>query len=57
MQRLEEKIVSRGYERIVVETATVLKEACQLYSSSGYQPIEGVETKRCDKRLYKNIPS
>lgn len=52
---MEEVIVSRGYQRIVIETATVLHEACQLYESSGYQPVEGVETGRCDRRLYKNI--
>lgn len=48
-------IIKKGYRKILVETATVLKEACRLYESSGYQPVEGVETLRCDRRLYKNI--
>ena len=36
-----------------VETASVLKEACQLYTSAGYRPVEGVETQRCDIKLFK----
>ena len=56
LQRLEEVIASKGYRRIIVETATVLHEACRLYESSGYCPSGGVETDRCYCRLYKDLP-
>ena len=56
-QALERRIAERGYGRVVIETASVLKEACQLYRSSGYLPLEGVETARCDMRMYKDIGS
>ena len=57
MQYLERRIAERGYRTIYIETASVLKEACKLYKSAGYIPVEGVETERCDQRLYKNISS
>ena len=55
LQRLEEVIAAKGYQRIIVETATALTEACQLYQSSGYIPMKGAKTQRCNVRLYKNI--
>lgn len=55
LQRLEEAIARKGYQKIIIETATVLCEARRLYESAGYLPIEGVETLRCDRRLYKDI--
>jgi putative acetyltransferase len=55
MQYLERRIAEKGYKTVYIETASVLKEACKLYSSAGYIPVKGVETQRCDQRLYKNI--
>ena len=55
MQKLEARIAERGYSRIYLETASALFEACKLYQSAGYLPVGGVETARCDKRLYKDI--
>ena len=53
MQYLERRIVEKGYSTIYIETASVLKEAVKLYTSAGYIPVKGVETNRCDQRLYK----
>nr|WP_069965367.1 MULTISPECIES: GNAT family N-acetyltransferase [unclassified Desertifilum]OEJ77127.1 GNAT family N-acetyltransferase [Desertifilum tharense IPPAS B-1220] len=47
---------SRQFQQIYVETASVLKEAVQLYERSGYQPTTGVETSRCD-RIYIKVLS
>ena len=57
MQYLERRIAEKGYRTIYIETASVLKEACKLYTSAGYIPVGGVETERCDQRLYKHMPS
>lgn len=54
LQELESKIVSRGFDEIWIETASVLKEAVKMYENSGYQPTIGVETQRCD-RVYKKV--
>ncbi|MBD1850704.1 GNAT family N-acetyltransferase [Leptolyngbya sp. FACHB-711] len=55
LQALEATIVTQGYEEIWIETATVLKEAVQLYENSGYQATTGVETARCDRVYVKRI--
>lgn len=55
LQKLEDAIAKRGYKTIWIETASVLKEAVQLYESSGYQPATGVETKRCDRVCVKYL--
>ncbi len=52
--QLESSIQRNGFRHIWVETASVLKEAVQLYETSGYQPADGVETPRCD-RIYQKI--
>lgn len=56
LQALENAIASRGFQTIWIETASVLKEAVQLYESSGYQPSTGVETQRCDRIYVKYLP-
>ena len=56
LQELEQAIAARSFQTIWIETASVLKEAVQLYESSGYQPATGVETKRCD-RVYVKLLS
>lgn len=55
LKALEETIASLGYREIWIETASVLKEAVQLYESSGYQPTTGVETARCDRVYVKRL--
>lgn len=55
LQQLEQTIAKQGFQQIWIETASVLKEAIQLYESSGYQPTEGVETKRCDRVYVKRL--
>ncbi len=54
LQQLESKIASCGFDEIWVETASVLKEAVNMYEKNGYQPTTGVETQRCD-RVYKKV--
>ena len=55
LQQLEKAIANRGFLEIWIETASVLKEAVQLYERNGYQPATGVETKRCDLVYVKLI--
>ena len=52
LRQLETAIQRQGFQQIWVETASVLKEAVQLYETSGYRPASGVETARCD-RIYQ----
>lgn len=52
---LEQRIAEKGFGQIWVETASVLKDAVQLYESSGYQAGMGVETERCDRVYFKNL--
>lgn len=56
LQELEKAIATRQFKQIWVETASVLKEAVQLYEKSGYQAATGVETLRCD-RIYLKVLS
>ncbi len=55
LQELESAISLRGFQAIWIETASVLKEAVQLYESSGYQSATGVETVRCDRVYVKSL--
>jgi len=55
LQELEKAIANRGFQEIWIETASVLKEAVNLYESNGYQPATGVETERCDRVYIKSI--
>lgn len=52
---LERAIAQKGYTQIWIETASVLKEAVQLYESSGYVPSADVETQRCDRAYFKTL--
>ncbi len=52
--QLEQIIKQKGFKEIWIETASVLKEAVQLYEHSGYEPTTGVETQRCDL-VYRKI--
>lgn len=55
LRQLEAAIQRRGFQHIWVETASVLREAVQLYETSGYQPAAGVETARCDRLYQKSL--
>jgi putative acetyltransferase len=57
LRALEAAIAAKGYKTIRIETASVLKEAVQLYESSGYLPDPEVETLRCDRAYQKQISS
>ncbi|WP_353931771.1 GNAT family N-acetyltransferase [Okeanomitos corallinicola TIOX110] len=54
LQELETAIFKRGFKQIWIETASILKEAVQLYETNGYIPTIGVETQRCD-RVYMKV--
>lgn len=53
LQALEQAIANQGFRQIRIETASVLREAVQLYQTSGYQPAPEVETARCDQAYVK----
>jgi putative acetyltransferase len=53
LQQLETAIFKNGFTQIWIETASVLKEAVQLYEKNGYIPSTGVETERCDRVYVK----
>jgi len=55
LTQLEAAIATKGYQQILIETASVLKEAVVLYERSGYQPITDVETARCDRAYIKEL--
>ncbi len=57
LTQLEAAIAAQGFEQIWIETASVLREAVQLYERSGYQPATGVETTRCDRVYCKSLAS
>lgn len=52
---LEQRALQLGYSSVIVETASVLKEACALYDCRGYKASTGLETKRCDLVLEKSL--
>ena len=53
--KLEKAIAIKDYQEIWIETASVLAKAVKLYERNGYQPANGVETKRCDLVYRKKI--
>lgn len=53
---LEEQARNLGYQRVMLETASVLREAVALYEACGYQDTsETIETRRCDRILVKQL--
>ncbi len=59
-RRLLEDLIAmaraRGHARIVLDTASVLKEAIALYCKSGFQPYENPDrVRRCDQSLVLNL--
>ncbi|HIK16534.1 MAG TPA: GNAT family N-acetyltransferase [Leptolyngbyaceae cyanobacterium M33_DOE_097] len=57
LTQLEAAIAAKGYQQILIETASILKEAVILYERNGYQPITDVETDRCDRAYLKELQS
>jgi putative acetyltransferase len=55
LTRLESAIAIKDYQEIWLETASILKEAVELYELNGYQPADGVETERCDLVYRKKL--
>ena len=55
LSKLEAEIQRAGYQSILVETASVLKEAVLLYEKNGYLPFDEVETERCDRAYMKYL--
>ncbi len=55
LRELEKAIAVKDYQEIWLETASILKEAVILYERSGYQPVNNVETERCDLAYLKKI--
>jgi putative acetyltransferase len=55
LEQLEEAIATHDYRQIWIETASVLKEAVQLYEKNGYIPAPGAETSRCDRVYVKQL--
>jgi putative acetyltransferase len=54
LQLLEERCAARGFRRARLETASVLKEAVELYRTAGYLPsTDAIATRRCDLVLEK----
>lgn len=55
LQALERQIAQQGFQRIWLETATVLQQAVLLYEKSGYLAADGVTTPRCDRVYVKHL--
>ncbi len=55
LKELETTIKNRGFKEIFIETASVLKQAVNLYENYGYQAVIEVETKRCDRAYRKSL--
>ncbi len=55
LQQLETAIINKGFTAILIETASILKEAVQLYESRNYRAAEGIETDRCDRVYVKYL--
>jgi len=53
--RLEETIQKRGFNKVLIETASCLQEAVILYEKNNYQPLLEVATERCDRAYYKDL--
>ena len=52
LQRMIETARQLGYQKIYLETATVLKEAVALYEKFGFKPTAEKHTPRCDAAYF-----
>lgn len=55
LTQLEQSAAAHGFQEVWIETASILKEAVQLYERNGYLLMTGVETERCDKAYCKQL--
>ncbi len=55
LARMIETAKDQGFNRIYLETASVLKEAVHLYEKFGFRPVEEKHTPRCDRAYYLNL--
>lgn len=56
LERMIEKSREMGFQRIYLETASVLQEAIGLYEKYGFQPtLEGIHSNRCDTAYFLNL--
>jgi N-acetylglutamate synthase-like GNAT family acetyltransferase len=55
LERMIEQARARGFKKIYLETASVLKEAVALYEKFGFQPTDEKHTPRCDAAFTLDI--
>jgi putative acetyltransferase len=55
LKRMIKTAREKNYERIVLETASVLKEAIGLYEKFGFQVLNDKHTPRCDRSYYLRL--
>ncbi|QQS42586.1 MAG: GNAT family N-acetyltransferase [Acidobacteriota bacterium] len=55
LSRTVERARELGFERITLETASVLKEAIGLYTSFGFTDQPGFHADRCDRGFYLDL--
>ncbi|HUF03622.1 MAG TPA: GNAT family N-acetyltransferase [Aridibacter sp.] len=55
LARMVERARDLGFERITLETASVLKEAIGLYTSFGFTDQQGIHADRCDRSFYLEL--
>ena len=55
LRELEKAIAQKGFNTVYLETASVLKEAVNLYEKHDYQSMTEVATARCDRSYYKKL--
>jgi putative acetyltransferase len=55
LRRMIEISREKGFRKIYLETARVLKEAVHLYEKFGFQPTAEKHTPRCDQAYFLNL--
>lgn len=55
LQRMINIAKEKGFEQIVLETASVLKEAIGLYKKFGFIEMQDKHAPRCDQSFYLNL--
>lgn len=55
LARMVERARELGFQRITLETASVLKEAIGLYTSFGFVDQSGIHADRCDRSFYLEL--
>ena len=56
LEKMIEQARARGFKRIYLETANILKAAAALYEKYGFQPTtEGIHSARCDAAYFLEL--